>query len=83
MQGDLIERVSGNPKYQELKSKRASFGWILTIPMMIACFGFILLVADNKELLAAKFAAHFNEIAPLQDALRLPWASGWPAGARS
>ena len=60
MQDELIERVSGNPKYQELKSKRASFGWILTIPMMITCFGFILLVADNTELLAAKFAAHFN-----------------------
>jgi uncharacterized membrane protein (DUF485 family) len=56
-QDDLIARVTSNPKYQELKSKRASFGWTLTALMMIAYYGFILLVAFNKELLASKIGA--------------------------
>lgn len=45
MADDLITRVTSNPKYQELKVKRHSFGWMLTILMMIAYYGFILLVA--------------------------------------
>jgi uncharacterized membrane protein (DUF485 family) len=57
MQDDLISRVTSNPKYQELKSKRASFGWTLTVLMMIAYYGFILLVAYNKPLLATKIGA--------------------------
>jgi len=54
VQDDLIQRVTSNPKYQELKSKRSSFGWTLTVLMMLAYYGFILLVAYNKELLATK-----------------------------
>ena len=54
MADDLITRVTSNPKYQELKSKRHSFGWMLTILMMLAYYGFILLVAFNKPLLASK-----------------------------
>ncbi len=57
MQDDLVERVIRNPKYQELKSKRSSFGWTLTALMMIAYYGFILLVAYDKELLATKMGA--------------------------
>jgi uncharacterized membrane protein (DUF485 family) len=56
-QDDLIARVTSNPKYQELKSKRATFGWTLTALMMIAYYGFILLVAYNKPLLATKIGA--------------------------
>jgi uncharacterized membrane protein (DUF485 family) len=54
MQDDLITRVTGNPKYQELKAKRASFGWMLTVAMMLVYYGFILLVAFNKPFLASK-----------------------------
>ncbi|MDD2809660.1 DUF485 domain-containing protein [Rhodoferax sp.] len=57
MQNDLIQRVTSNPKYQELKSKRSTFGWTLTALMMVAYYGFILLVAYNKELLATKMGA--------------------------
>ncbi len=57
MQDDLIRRVTSNPKYQELKSKRSTFGWTLTALMMVAYYGFILLVAYNKELLATKMGA--------------------------
>ena len=54
MQDDLIQRVVNNPQYQELKAKRSSFGWTLTWAMMIVYYGFILLVAFNKEFLSQK-----------------------------
>jgi uncharacterized membrane protein (DUF485 family) len=57
MQDDLISRVTSNPKYQELKSKRATFGWLLTASMMVVYYGFILLVAYNKPFLATKIGA--------------------------
>lgn len=51
---DLVKRIAGNPKYQELKAKRSSFGWWLTLAMMVVYYGFILLVAFNKELLSRR-----------------------------
>ena len=57
MQDDLIQRVVSNPKYQELKAKRSSFGWTLTWAMMAVYYGFILLVAFNKEFLSQKLGA--------------------------
>jgi uncharacterized membrane protein (DUF485 family) len=57
MQDDLIQRVVNNPQYQELKAKRSSFGWTLTWAMMAVYYGFILLVAFNKEFLSSKLGA--------------------------
>jgi uncharacterized membrane protein (DUF485 family) len=57
MQDDLIQRVISNPKYQELKAKRSSFGWTLTWAMMIVYYGFVMLVAFNKEFLSQKLGA--------------------------
>lgn len=57
MEMDLANRIASHPKYQELKAKRSSFGWILTWLMMIVYYGFILLVAFNKELLTTKLGA--------------------------
>ena len=54
MEMDLANRIASHPKYQELKAKRSSFGWILTALMMIVYYGFILLVAFNKEFLIQK-----------------------------
>ena len=51
---DLARRIANNPKYQELKAKRSSFGWWLTLAMMVVYYGFILLVAFNKELLSRR-----------------------------
>ena len=42
------------PKYQELKRKRSSFGWWLTLAMMVVYYGFILLVAFNKQFLSQR-----------------------------
>jgi len=57
MQDDLLQRVISHPKYQELKAKRSSFGWMLTWAMMIVYYGFIVLVAFDKQFLATKLGA--------------------------
>jgi uncharacterized membrane protein (DUF485 family) len=54
MDAALASKIAGHPKYQELKSKRSSFGWWLTAAMMIVYYGFILLVAFNKPFLASR-----------------------------
>lgn len=57
MEDDVVQRIVSNPHYQELKSKRSSFGWWLTLAMMVVYYGFIMLVAFNKELLSQKLGA--------------------------
>jgi len=54
MESDLATRIAANPKYRELKSIRTSFGLWLTLAMMVVYYGFILLVAFNKPLLASR-----------------------------
>jgi len=57
MEVDLAQRIAAHPKYQELKAKRSSFGWWLTLAMMVVYYGFILLVAFNKEFLSQRLGA--------------------------
>ena len=57
MELDLATRIAAHPKYQELKAKRTSFGWWLTLAMMVVYYGFILLVAFNKEFLSQRLGA--------------------------
>jgi uncharacterized membrane protein (DUF485 family) len=54
MEDDLVQRIANHPRYQELKAKRSSFGWWLSLAGMVAYYGFILLVAFDKPLLAQK-----------------------------
>ena len=54
MQDDMVQRILSHPKYQELKTKRSSFGWWLTLAMMVVYYGFILLVAFNKAFLSQR-----------------------------
>ncbi len=54
MQADVAQRIAALPKYQELRAKRSSFGWALTVAMLVVYYGFILLVAFDKELLATR-----------------------------
>lgn len=57
MEQVMAERIAALPKYQELKAKRTSFGVWLTVAMLVVYYGFILLVAFNKPLLATKLGA--------------------------
>lgn len=54
MEADLVARIAAHPKYQELKSIRTRFGLWLTLAMLVVFYGFILLVAFNKPLLATR-----------------------------
>jgi uncharacterized membrane protein (DUF485 family) len=54
MNADLAQRIATNPHYQELKAKRSSFGWWLTLAMMVVYYGFIVLVAFNKPFLSQR-----------------------------
>ena len=57
MEDDLVRKISTHPKYLELKAKRSSFGWWLTLAMMVVYYGFILLVAFDKPLLASRIGS--------------------------
>ena len=57
MDPELVARIANNPNYKALKAKRTRFGWWLTLAMMIAYYGFILLVAFNKSFLSQKLGA--------------------------
>ena len=48
------ERILLHPKFVELVGQRSSFAWILSGAMLAIYFGFILLVAFDKGLLAMK-----------------------------
>ena len=52
MQQDLVHAIKSNPKYHELVSKRSKFAWILAILMLVIYYGFILIIAFNKEFLS-------------------------------
>ncbi|QRM35776.1 DUF485 domain-containing protein [Microvirga sp. VF16] len=47
-------QVLRSPRFQELVRQRTRFAWTLSIVMLIIYFGFILLVAFAKPLLATK-----------------------------
>jgi len=54
METPLVERIVADPNYQKLKSERSRFGWSLTIAMMVVYYGFILLIAFQKQALSAR-----------------------------
>lgn len=51
MSDPVVDKIQSNPKYQELKSKRTSFGVFLTILMLVVYYGYIALIAFNKAFL--------------------------------
>lgn len=52
MDTSMAEKIAANTTYQELKSKRSRFSWTLSIAMLVVYYGFILLIAFGKDLLA-------------------------------
>ena len=52
MSDPVVDKIQSHPKYQELRSKRNSFGWGLTLLMMVVYYGYIALIAFNKHFLA-------------------------------
>ena len=54
MDDDLVRKIANDPRYRQLKARRTSFGMWLTLAMLVVYYGFILLVAFNKPLLATR-----------------------------
>ncbi|MRR49860.1 MAG: DUF485 domain-containing protein [Rhodocyclaceae bacterium] len=54
MAADLYAKIRANPKYQEFVSIRNTYSFIMSIFMLVAYFGYILLIAFNKEMLGQK-----------------------------
>ncbi len=54
---DIVARIQQNPKFLKFVKIRNNYAIILTILMMVAYYGYILLVAFNKQFLAQKVAA--------------------------
>jgi uncharacterized membrane protein (DUF485 family) len=52
MESDLVQRIKNNPNYQKLVTVRSSYGWTMTMIVLIVFYGYILLVAFDKPLLA-------------------------------
>nr|WP_298854089.1 DUF485 domain-containing protein [uncultured Aquimonas sp.] len=50
----MAARIAAHPKYQQLKRRRDRFGWTLAVLMLAAYYGFVLLVAFDKEFLARR-----------------------------
>jgi uncharacterized membrane protein (DUF485 family) len=57
MEENLVRKIVANPNYQQLVRIRTVFGWTLTALMMIVYYGFILLIAFDRELLATRTGA--------------------------
>ena len=54
MEDHLVERIKSNPSYHRLVTTRSKYSWTLAIIMLIVYYGYILLIAFNKELLAKR-----------------------------
>ena len=54
---DVLDRISKNPKFLEFVAMRSRYGIIMSIISAAAYYGFILLVAFDKELLATKIGS--------------------------
>ncbi len=48
----VLDRIRSNPLYAELRRQRNSLGWLLTAMMMVVYYGYIALIAFNREFLA-------------------------------
>ena len=57
MHDPVVNKIQQHPKYIELRKKRNSFGWGLTLLMMVVYYGFIALIAFNKPFLAQPIGA--------------------------
>ena len=47
-----LTRVAEDPRYRQLVARRSRFAWLLTAIMLVVYFGYILLIAFDKDLLA-------------------------------
>lgn len=52
MGDSVVEKVKRHPQYLELKRKRNALGALLTLLMLVVYYGYVALIAFNKNFLA-------------------------------
>ena len=52
-----IEKIQRDPAYQQLRSKRNKLGLTLTVLMLVVYYGYVALIAFDKEFLAQPIGA--------------------------
>ena len=52
MADPVVAKIQANPMYLELRKKRNRIGWFLAMLMMVVYYGYIALIAFDKEFLA-------------------------------
>ena len=57
MSDPIVDKILRDPKYQELQTKRNRLAIILTILMLVVYYGYIALIAFDKEFLAKPIGA--------------------------
>ena len=62
MTDPIVAKIEANPKYHELRRKRNTFGWLLTIIMMVVYYGYIALIAFDKSFLAQPIGAGVSSL---------------------
>ena len=51
---EQIAKLRASPRYHELVNRRSRLGWILTAITLVVYYGYVLLIAFDKEVLAIK-----------------------------
>jgi uncharacterized membrane protein (DUF485 family) len=59
---DINDKIRANPKFQKLVSMRNSYAFFMSVLMVVAYFGYILLIAFNKEWLATKLVPAVTQV---------------------
>lgn len=57
MDTQLVERIKSSTAYRELVRKRSRLGWTLTALVLVVYYGYVLLIAFDKDVLSAKTGA--------------------------
>lgn len=51
MEKSVVERVKNNPKFHKLVKERSSFGWKLSVAMLVVYYAFIMVIAFSPSTL--------------------------------
>lgn len=54
MNNDEVRRIKNVPQYSKLVRDRSRLGWTLTAAVLVVYYGYVLLIAFNKEFLATR-----------------------------
>lgn len=58
MSQEIYARMRANPKYHQLKRTRNVYGWVMTLLMLVVYYGYIALIAFDKEFLATPLGSN-------------------------